>query len=79
MKIKPEKRKVLENLYVKILHDQNYYNPSYDKKFFKSKHLKNISIFRPNDAAGGILASLGRKMLFENRSLQCRLHIMLKI
>ena len=26
MKIKPEKRKVLENLYVKILHDQNYYN-----------------------------------------------------
>ena len=26
MKIKPEKRKVLENLYVEILHDQNYYN-----------------------------------------------------
>ena len=33
MKIKPEKRKVLENLYVKILHDQNYYNPSHDKNF----------------------------------------------
>ena len=73
------KRKVPENLYVEILHDQNYYNPSHDKKFFKSKHLKNISIFRPNEVAGGILASLGRKMLFENRFLQCRLHIMLKI
>ena len=26
MKIKPEKRKVPENLYVEILHDQNYYS-----------------------------------------------------
>ena len=25
MKINPEKRKVLEDLYVEILHDQNYY------------------------------------------------------
>ena len=67
MKIKPEKRKVLENLYVEVLHDQNYYNPSHDKKIFKSKHLKNISIFRPNDAAGGILASPWAKDAFREQ------------